>query len=98
MKSSTCMKASSDPDVRKAILAENVEVCQTEIGGKQFPGLRDIKFDFLCGNCGHRHWAEEIACQSDFSVVGWSLACGRVMVRMPWAQTAPRDAKSVYGK
>jgi hypothetical protein len=83
----------SDQDLRKAVLAEHVEVRPTE----RFPEMADVTFDFLCTNCGKRHWATEIACSPVISVVGWKLACGWVSVRMPWARTPGRDSKSIYG-
>jgi hypothetical protein len=38
----------------QAVLAENITVTE---GGHQ---TLDIEFDFLCSNCGRRHWAKEL--------------------------------------
>lgn len=40
-------REATEPDLRKAILAEHVEVSQAEIGGTQFPVMVNVKFDFL---------------------------------------------------
>lgn len=78
-------------ELRKFVLAENVEVFRPR------PDVAEVTFDFLCPNCGKRHWATEIDSNSSlFQTVGWTLPCGVVNVRMPWAQAAKRDAKSVY--
>lgn len=74
------------------VLAENVTV---ETTGKYGSALY-VEFDFLCPNCGRRHWAREVSLRR-FNRVGWALSCGRVMVRMPWAETQARDERSVYG-
>jgi hypothetical protein len=79
---------------RKAALAENIHVVPTP----GFPTMVNVEFDFLCPNCGQRHWAREIACSPVLSSVCWALKCGRVAVRMPWALTPARDKKSIYGQ
>jgi hypothetical protein len=82
-----------DELIRKAVLAENVQVSHP------YQRLVEVTFDFLCPNCGHRHWATEIDSSSDlFQTVGWALECGVVNVRMPWVKIAERDAKSIYGQ
>lgn len=75
-------------DIRKAVLAENITIRPQE-----------IRFTFLCPNCGHRHWAIEIDGEgaAAFSTIAWTLTCGDVRVRMPWAQTPAEDLESVYG-
>jgi hypothetical protein len=78
----------------KGVLAENIHVVPT-------PGSHravNIEFDFLCPNCGRRHWAREIGCSPVISSVAWALRCGWVGVRMPWALTPSRDRKSIYGQ
>ena len=89
---------SEDGDVphgyRKATLAENIQV----VPAPGFPKMVNVEFDFLCPNCGKRHWAREIACSPILSSVGWALKCGWVSVRMPWALTPERDKKSIYGR
>ena len=75
--------------LRDAVLAENIEIHQNKIGQEEFPGMVDITFDFLCRNCGKRHWATEIGCRPAISVMGISLKCGWVSIRMPWANTPP---------
>jgi len=72
-------------DLRDAVLAENL----ADAGQK-------FSFDFLCPNCGQRHWAEEIITERP-TVMAWVLECGPVKVRMPWASTPARDEKDVYG-
>jgi hypothetical protein len=79
---------------RKGILAENIHVVPTP----GFPEMVNVEFDFLCPNCGQRHWAREIACSHVLSSVGWALKCGWVSVRMPWALTPARDMESIYGQ
>jgi hypothetical protein len=82
-------------DLRKAALAENIMLQQDE---KCSDDTVVVTFDFLCPNCGKRHWAREIdSVTSLFSTVGWSLRCGWTAVRMPWAQTPKRDSESIYG-
>ncbi len=81
-------------DLRHTVLAEHIEI-------KRYPHLPNfaalVTFDFLCPNCGRRHWAtENDNIRGLFSMVGWSLKCGTVTVRMPWAKTAERDKESVY--
>ena len=79
--------------IRKAVLAENIAISRPR------PDVAEVAFDFLCPNCGHRHWATEKDSSSNlFQTVGWTLPCGVVNVRMPWAQTVERGAKSVYGQ
>jgi hypothetical protein len=83
----------TDPDLREAVLAENVQIRKDP----QDDAAVEVMFDFLCPNCGKRHWATEFDSDPVFSTVGWLLKCGRVTVRMPWAQTPKPDTKSVYG-
>lgn len=84
--------ASTDgDDLRGAILAEHVEVHRDPRLGVV------VSFDFLCGNCGKRHWATEYDENPVLSTVGFKLQCGWVSVRMPWARTPARDEKSIYG-
>lgn len=85
----------SDEDLRTAVLAEHVKVDRT--GDGNFLAV-EVTFDFLCPNCGKRHWATELDNNPVFSTVGWQLACGAVTVRMPWAATSVRDSKSIYGQ
>jgi hypothetical protein len=80
--------------MRKAVLAENVEIRRD----KTNLDIVDVNFDFLCANCGNRHWGFEIDNLSGlFSTVGYQLKCGWVNIRMPWAETADRDDTNVYG-
>jgi predicted RNA-binding Zn-ribbon protein involved in translation (DUF1610 family) len=79
-------------ELRKSVLAENVK---TE--PSSYEGQIEVTFDFLCPNCGSRHWAKEIA-RRLFSTFGGTLRCGQVVVRMPWAKTPVRDLKSIYGQ
>ena len=72
-------------DLRDAVLAENVEIK---------PG--EIRFTWLCRNCGHRHWADERPGLWAFSMIAWELDCGGVTVRMPWAKTPEEDFRSIY--
>ena len=91
---SVCASIAYDPteDLRTAALAENVVVEPSRFGSLK------VTFDFLCPNCGKRHWASEYDGPDHlFSTVGWKLKCGWVGVRMPWAVTPMRDAKSIYG-
>jgi|SRR5580693_8628238 hypothetical protein len=81
--------------MRKAVLAENVEIRRD----RESLDTVDVNFDFLCANCGKRHWGYEIdSLSSLFSTVGYQLKCGWVNIRMPWAETADRDEVNVYGK
>jgi len=77
-------------DLRGYVLAENVIVQPTDT-------WTEVTFDFLCPNCGKRHWAKEFDTNPVFSTVGWALRCGWVSIRMPWAQTPGRDKRHVYG-
>ena len=80
--------------LHEAVLVENISVTQ-----EPKYGTLDIEFDFLCPNCGNRHWMTETACMDLFSCMGIRLACGWVSLRFPWAVSAPmRDEKSVYGQ
>ncbi len=80
--------------LHQAVLAENISVTQEP----KYKTL-DIEFDFLCPNCGKRHWAREIACMDLISSVGFQLTCGWVSIRFPWAPQAPRrDEESIYGQ
>ncbi len=74
-----------------AVLAENITV--TEGPGQAL----NIEFDFLCANCGRRHWSREIACRRLIQGMSVQLACGRVNLRFPWAKSPPRDEESIYG-
>jgi hypothetical protein len=74
------------------VLAENVSVT------RDISGLINVEFDFLCPNRGKRHWAVEYDSNSIFQSVGWTLKCGWVGVRMPWAFTPDRETKSIYGR
>jgi hypothetical protein len=77
----------------RGVLAENVTVT------RDVSGFMKVEFDFLCPNCGNRHWATEYDSHTKlFQSVGWTLKCGWVGVRMPWASTPDRDKKSVYGR
>jgi hypothetical protein len=78
--------------LNRAALAEHVT---TEETGEYGPALY-ITFDFLCPNCGRRHWAREVAANM-FDAVSWQLPCGLVEVRMPWAPSPARDTLSIYG-
>jgi hypothetical protein len=80
-------KLKPDDDLRDAVLAENVEIK---------PG--EIRFTWLCPNCGHRHWADERPLLWAFSMIAWELDCGAVTVRMPWAKTPDEDFRSIYGE
>jgi hypothetical protein len=80
--------------LHQAVLAENISVTQEP----KYKTL-DIEFDFLCPNCGKRHWARETACMYLFSCMGIQLACGWVSIRLPWAAQAPRrEQESIYGQ
>jgi hypothetical protein len=74
-------------DLRDAVLAEDVEIN---------PG--EIRFTWLCRNCGHRHWADERLELCAFSIISWELDCGAVTVRMPWAKTPDEDFRSIYSE
>lgn len=76
-------------DLRNAVLAEHVSK-------KVEDDCFSVEFDFLCPNCGRRHWAKEESLRL-FSFLSLRLECGFVCVRMPWAQTPERDELSVYG-
>jgi hypothetical protein len=83
----------SSDDLRGCVLAENVTIKKDE----KFYCL-SISFDFLCPNCGKRHWAEEFdGPEGLFSTIFWALKCGGVNVRMPWARTPQRVKKNIYG-
>jgi hypothetical protein len=62
--------------------------------------IREIEYDFLCPNCGRRHWARELTMSTrrPFNTVSHLLGCGCVIIRMPWSPTPERDRKSVYGQ
>jgi predicted RNA-binding Zn-ribbon protein involved in translation (DUF1610 family) len=45
------------PQITADVLAENITVTE---GGHQ---TLDIEFDFLCSNCGRRHWARGEFCR-----------------------------------
>lgn len=77
--------------LRRAVLAENVTTADT---GEYGPACY-VTFDFLCPNCGCRHWVREVTA-SMFDAVSWQLPCGLVEVRMPWAPSPARDALSIY--
>jgi hypothetical protein len=78
--------------LKDAALAENIEISVRDEHA-------DVTFDFICPNCGKRHWATESDTLNGlFSGVGWTLACGRVGVRMPWHPSPPRERKSIYGE
>src|SRR5207245_353936 len=80
----------SHVDLRTTVLAESVEVKKSESGSLE------ITFDFLCPNCGKRHWANELRfTDRPLSFLSYQLACGRVKVRLPWAKTPERDSRSV---
>lgn len=90
--------AQSDPDLRKCVLAENITTSPYTAGSD----LLYVTFDFICPNCGKRHWAKEGGIRPDFvrdlSSVGFQLSCGWVSIRFPWTPDTPdRDANSVYG-
>ena len=74
-----------------AVLVENITVTK---GAYQ---TLDIEFDFLCANCGRRHWAREIACRHLIPGLSVQLNCGRVNLRFPWTVTPQRDQDSIYG-
>jgi hypothetical protein len=74
------------------VLAENVTVIKNDVSN-----FLRVEFDFLCPNCGKRHWATEYDGGELFQTVGWTLTCGWVGVRMPWTFTPARDRKSIYG-
>jgi hypothetical protein len=76
----------------KTVLAENVTIRKDEgLGG-------EIEFDWLCPNCGKRHWATELLVDPEtFDGVSFHLHCGSVSIRMPWHPTPQRDAESIYG-
>lgn len=81
----------SGQDLKGAVLAEHVVVRRDPRRGVS------VTFDFLCSNCGRRHFATEYDDNPIVSVVGWALPCGWVSVRMPWAKTPARDEQSIYG-
>jgi hypothetical protein len=84
----------SEDDLRGAVLAENISIKLRDNGHSL-----DVKFDFLCPNCGKRHWVKEIdGPERLLSTVAWKLECGWVTVRMPWAETPDRQRKSIYGQ
>ena len=74
-----------------AVLVEGITV--TEGAGQTL----DIEFDFLCTNCGRRHWSREIACRHLIPGMSVQLNCGRVNLRFPWTVTPQRDQDSIYG-
>jgi hypothetical protein len=80
-------------DLRNTVLAENITIRKAQV-----QGFFEVSFDFLCPNCGRRHWATEFAIKPLFSTVGWTLLCGVVNIRMPWAQTPEPDSRSIYGR
>ena len=77
--------------IRDAVLVENITV--TEGPGQTL----DIGFEFLCRNCGRRHWAREIACRHLIPGTSVQLNCGRVNLRFPWTVTPQRDQDPIYG-
>lgn len=86
-----------EPHVTKianTVLAENISV--VFLGGD--PPNIDIEFDWLCPNCGERHWALERQCQRLISCIGFRLRCGEVRIRFPWTRTRPRQPQSIYQK
>jgi len=76
------------------VLAENISV----VPEPSLPGKWNLEFDWLCPNCGERHWARELWCSRLISYVNYGLDCGEVKVRFPWARTQARQQKSVYGQ
>jgi hypothetical protein len=74
-----------------AVLVEGITV--TEGAGQTL----NIEFDFLCANCGRRHWSREIACRHLIPAMSVQLNCGRVNLRFPWTVTPQRDQDSIYG-
>jgi len=92
----TSVVSTQDADLKESVLAENVEIVQVP-GSFSPPGYLAVTFDFLCPNCGKRHWATEYdGGHLLFSTVAWRLKCGWVGVRMPWAATPQRDKRSIY--
>jgi hypothetical protein len=85
---------SEGQDLRNAVLAEHVTIEKDE----KYHCVA-VTFDWLCRNCGQRHWATEFDSPKGlFSCVGIALKCGWSSIRMPWAVRTPeRDKKSIYG-
>lgn len=79
-------------DLRKYVLAENI-VEEPFVGTRAY---MMTEFDFLCPNCGARHWARERMLYTRLRFVTYELPCGTVQMRMPWAETPRRDARSLY--
>jgi rubredoxin len=50
-----------------------------------------LTFDFLCPNCGRKHFAHEKGIfNRRMQRVGYGLSCGNVMVFMPWADKSEK--------
>lgn len=57
-------------------LAINVERNINAVDSKTY----DFKFSFSCPNCGSKHDRREVASRPDMQQVGYTLACGKVVV------------------
>jgi hypothetical protein len=93
------------------VLAEHIEVIRTERThalGDDCPYYTDynVSFDWLCPNCGRRHWAAELGVHHPGEMRSLFLAgapCStrkkpyNVFVRFPWSDNTPRNEKSAYG-
>jgi hypothetical protein len=81
-------------DIRHHVLAENIT--KEYIDRKPYGWT--IEFDFLCPNCGRRHWSRETVIAGIIKHVEYELQCGLVKVRMPWADcAAARDKEPIVG-
>jgi hypothetical protein len=67
-------------DLSDSVLAEDIECERID------DILFEIRFTFRCPYCNRSHSATEIDGTNVFSTVAWTLECGDVLVRMPWAQ------------
>jgi hypothetical protein len=81
-------------DLRHYVLAENI----TKEYIERKPHGWTIEFDFLCPNCGKRHWARETTYAGIVRHVAYELQCGLVKVRMPWADNVGlREKTAITG-
>lgn len=59
-------------DIRNCVLAENVEVSVRTLN------IADIKFEFVCRNCGERHQSREIDTLDSGRIVVFSLLASQL--------------------
>lgn len=83
--------------IANTVMAENISVVFVSSEDNLPPDI-NIEFDWLCPNCGERHWALERQCRRLIACIGFQLACGEVRIRFPWTRTRPRQPQSIYQK